>query len=180
MLKKLVAAILLLGLCLPYACEVRPIAGAWEEDLATAIGLGIPVLTAIAYAAHTFLPPLARFHERHGAQLHGLFRMVYFMLAGWYLSDALRDTTRFSDQIATFAALAGTGALLYWQQQRGTKAGRLPLLFLIISGIAAVSYFISLWGELQIGAWIVSASYGIAVAVEVQALAGAAKVTHGG
>jgi len=179
MLKKAVAAVLLLGLCLPYACDITPITGAWD-DLATAISLGIPIIVAVAYAAHTFLPPLARFHERHGAMLHGLFRMVYFMLAGWYLADALRDTTVGTDRYAILGALAGTGALLYWQQQRGTKAARLPLLLLIISGIAVVTCFTSLLDDLQVGAWVTTAAYLVAVALEAQTLAGAERVTHGG
>ena len=179
MFKKLVAAVLLLGLCLPYACDITPITGAWD-DLATAISLGVPMIVAIAYVAHVFLPPLARFHERHGAMLHGLFRMIYFVLAGWYFADALRDTTMGTDRWAMLGALAGTGALLYWQQQRGTKAARLPLLFLIIGGIAVVSYGISLLSDWQVGAWVTTGAYLVAVGLEARTLAGMERVTHGG
>ena len=180
MLKKLGAVVLLVGLCLPYTCSITPIIGVWD-DLAGAIGLGIPVLVAVAYGLHVLLPPIARFHERQGAGLHGLFRMIYFVLAGMYLGDALRDTTSTKDRLATAAALVATGALLYWQQQRGTKGQRLPLLFLMVFGIPAVMYFIStVPGGVQIGAWVLTAGYLIAVAVEVMELAKAAKITHGG
>lgn len=180
MLKKLAAVALLVGLCLPYTCDIRPITGAWD-DLAGAIGIGIPVLIGVAYSLHVLLPPLARFHERHGAMLHGLFRMVYFVLAGYYLADATGDATTARDRLAVVAGLVVTGALLYWEQQRGTKAQRLPLLLLLVFGIPAVSYFLStVPGGVQIGAWVVTAAYALAVALEVRDLAGAAPVTHGG
>src|SRR2546427_2353410 len=36
------------------------------------------------------VPALARFHERHGAGLHGIFRAVFFLLAGAYLMRGLQ------------------------------------------------------------------------------------------
>ncbi|MBI1967460.1 MAG: hypothetical protein HYS40_05685 [Gemmatimonadetes bacterium] len=180
MLRKLGAIVLLVGLCLPYTCDIRPITGAWD-DAASSVGVGIPVLVAVIYGLHTLVPVLARFHERHGQGLHGLLRMVYFVLAGFYLSDALRDTTSTKDQLATAAALAVTGTLLYWEQQRGTKGQRLPLLLLIVLGIPAISYFLStVPGGVQVGAWVLTAGYLIATVAEVRALAGSAKITHGG
>lgn len=180
MLKKLGAAVLLVGLCLPYSCDIIPITGVWD-DAASIVGLGLPVVIAVAYVAHTFLPPLARFHERHGALLHGVFRAVYFVLIGFYLGDALQDKSDRSDHWSTLITFAVTGALLYWQQGRGTKAQRLPLLLLIIFGIPAINYFVlTVWDGGQVGMWVLTAGYLLAVAAEVQALAPAGRVEHGG
>ena len=81
LLKKLAAALLLVGLVLPYGCDARPIAVLWSsgDDLALLFTVGVPVLAAIAYGLHALLPALARFHERHGAGLHGIFRAVFFL-----------------------------------------------------------------------------------------------------
>src|SRR5438034_5135359 len=74
LLKKLAAVLLLAGLGLPYGCDARPITVLWTSwsDPGTLFALGIPVLAALAYGLHSLLPPLARFHERHGAGLHGI------------------------------------------------------------------------------------------------------------
>lgn len=180
MLKKIGAAVLLVGLCLPYGCDITPITGVWD-DAASIVGLGIPVVIAVAYGAHTFLPPLARFHERNGALLHGLFRMVYCVLVGFYLGDALSDKSDRSDRWSTIITFAITGALLFWEQGRGTKAQRLPLLLLIIFGIPAINYFeLTVWDGAQVGMWVLTAGYLLAVGAEVRALASAAPVEHGG
>src|SRR2546427_6263281 len=85
------------------------------------------------------VPALARFHERHGAGLHGIFRAVFFLLAGAYLMRGLEGR---DDNFPWFwlIALLFCGGLLYWQQQRGTKTQRLPLLLLTIVGVPAVYY----------------------------------------
>jgi len=183
MLKKLAAALLLVGLCLPYSCDFRPITGAWEEA-ATIVGIGIPVIVAVAYALQAFVPRAARYFAANGQMLHGVLRMVYFALAGFYLGDATRDTTGTRDQIATGLALAATGALLYWLQQRGTKAERLPLLLMTAFGIAGLSYFLSTvsggFKDLQVGGWLVTAGFLLAVVAETRTLSRAPKITHGG
>lgn len=179
MLKKLAAALLAVGLVLPYGCGVRPITGAWD-GIEPSILIGIPVLVTIAYVLHTFLPPLARFHERNGPALHGLFRVVYFLMAGMYL----RETIEGGDDpwFLGVAALAVTGAILYWSQGRGTKAQRLPLLLLMVVGIPAVYYGLSglRTGDLQYGGWLVTAGWLLAVVAEVDGLRSAPRVSHGG
>lgn len=184
MFKKLAAVLLLVGLCLPYSCDVRPITGAWENS-ATTIGIGIPVIVAVAYGLQTLVARAARYFAAHGAMLHGLLRMAYFVLAGFYLGGATRDKTETKDQIATGLTLAATGALLYWLQQRGTKAERLPLLLLTTFGVAGLSNFLSTWvggglNDLQIGGWLVTAGFLIATVAEAMTLAKAARITHGG
>ena len=69
MLKKIGAALLAAGLVLPYGCDVRPITGVWS-DLPMVLLIGVPLLMAVAYILHTFIPPLARFHERIGPARH--------------------------------------------------------------------------------------------------------------
>jgi hypothetical protein len=179
MLKKLAAALLLVGLALPYGLGVRPITSAWD-GVEPALMIGIPVLITIAYVLHTFLPPLARFHERNGPALHGLFRVVYFVLAGMYVHDGIDGES--DGWVFWVAALVVTGGLLYWSQGRGTKAQRLPLLLLVVVGLPAVSYCLSGLdtGDLQAGGWMFTAAWVLAVAGEGAGLRGATKVAHGG
>jgi hypothetical protein len=177
MLRKLAAALLAAGLVLPYSCDVRPVEVLWSPDsVETWVALGIPVLVTLAYVLHNLVPPLARFHERHGALLHGLFRMVYFVLVGFYLNEAVSGEA--DAWVFPVIAIVATGALLYWQQRRGTKAQRLPLLLLGILGLAAIWQALATLdsGHLQIGGWLYSAGYALAVAVEIRALSGAPPV----
>src|SRR5216117_464003 len=111
MLKKIAAVLLLVGLVLPHSCGVRPVLGAWQ-GLATAIMFGIPVLVTIAYVLHQLAPALARFHERHGAALHGFFRAVCFILLGVYLGAALGEDAEPRSRIAVAVSFAVTSALL--------------------------------------------------------------------
>lgn len=179
MLKKLAAALLAVGLVLPYGCGVRPLTGAWD-GIEPSLLVGIPVLVTIAYVLHTFVPALARFHERNGPFLHGVFRVVYFMLAGMYLHETIGGGD--GPWFLGVAALVVTGAILYWSQGRGTKAGRLPLLLLMVVGLPAVYYGLSglRTGDLQYGGWLVTAGWLLAVGAEVDGLRGAPQVSHGG
>ncbi len=179
MLKKIAAGLLLVGLALPYSCNTRPIAGAWD-DLATVMMIGIPVLLAVVYALVALLPAFARFQERHGRALHGLGRAVFLALWGAYLYGGLEGEA--DGPLVWLAPLVVTGALLYWQQQRGTKTERLQLLRLTIVGLPAVLYFASglVSGGLQIGAWVVTAGWVLGVVAEVETLQRAPQVTHSG
>jgi hypothetical protein len=179
MLKKLAAALLLVGLALPYGGGVRPLTGVWD-GLEPGLMIGIPLVITVAYVLHTFLPPLARFHERNGPALHGVFRVVYFVLAGMYVHDGIDGES--DGWVFWVAALVVTGGLLYWSQGRGTKAQRLPLLLLVIVGLPAVSYcLITLdTGGLQAGGWMFTAGWVLAVGAEVAGLRGAPAVSHGG
>jgi hypothetical protein len=138
------------------------------------------VLAALAYALHVLLPPLARFHERYGAALHGALRALYFILVGGYLVGAVKGGI--DDRLFPLLAVALTGALLWWQQRRGTKAQRLPLLLLIVVGLPAINYFLGGFDtkDLKVGAWVFTAGYLLAVWLEVKDLRRAPPVTHGG
>jgi len=180
MLKKLAAVVLLVGLVLPHSCGVRPVVGAWD-GIGAIITFGIPVLVTIAYALHQLAPALARFHERHGAALHGFFRAVCLVLLGVYVGNALADDAEPRARIATAVSFVIASALLYWQQSRATKAQRLPLLLLTIVGVAAVYAFAGWVGDgLQYGGWVFTAGWLLAVGAEMSALRGAAPVSHGG
>ena len=180
MLRKLGAVLLMVGLSLPYGCDVRPITDVWGAGAKEALFIGIPVLLLIAYALHAFLPAIARFHERNGPMLHGLLRAVYFAIVGGYLWTVADDSEGWP---ALIGSVAVTGALLLWQQGRGTKAQRLPLLLLTAAGVPVVLYFadVVLGGDgLQIGGWVLTAGYAVAVVAEVLALRGAPPIQHGG
>jgi hypothetical protein len=179
-LKKLAAVVLLVGLVLPHSCGVRPVLGAWD-GIGMIITFGIPVLVTIAYALHQFVPAVARFHERHGAALHGFFRAVCLVLLGVYVGNALADDAEPRARIATVVSFVIAGTLLFWQQSLATKAQRLPLLLLTIVGVAAVYAFVGWVGDgLQYGGWVFTAGWLLAVGAEIDGLRGAPRVSHGG
>jgi len=180
MFKRLAAVVLLVGLVLPHSCGVSPLFGAWQ-GVATAIMFGIPVLVTIAYVLHHLAPALARFHERHGAALHGFFRAVCFILLGVYVGAALDEDSELRARIATGVSLVLTLALLLWQQGRATKAQRLPLLLLTVVGVGATWAFVAYVGDgMQAGGWVFTVGWLLAVGAEVNGLRGAALVEHGG
>src|SRR5437016_1549106 len=113
MLRKIGAALVAVGLFLPYSPDVRVIASVWH-NAAEVLFQGFPVLLAFVYVLHTFAPPLARFHQRHGQGLHGALRMVYFVLAGAYLATATAGRADWPALGPVLAALVITGGLLYW------------------------------------------------------------------
>jgi len=125
MLRKIGAALVAVGLFLPYSPDVRVIASVWH-NAAEVLFQGFPVLLAFVYVLHTFAPPLARFHERHGQALHGSLRMVYFVLVGAYLATATAGRADWPALGPVLAALVVTGGLLYWGQGRGQE-GAIPV-----------------------------------------------------
>jgi hypothetical protein len=181
MLKKLAALILLVGLCLPYGCDVRPITGVWH-DVPSLLFLGIPVVATVIYVLHSLVPVLAAFHERHGRLLHGIFRLVYFGLLGGYLAFAVTGRDGWPGKLETAAALIVTGVLFVWQQNRGTTGARLPLLLLTAVGVPEVAYLIVFLrdGPVQIGGWVFTAGWLLGVLAEARVLAAAPTMPHGG
>jgi hypothetical protein len=181
MLKRLAALLLLVGLCLPYGCDVRPITGVWH-DLASILFLGIPVITTVIYCLHTLLPPLAAFDDRNAAVLHAVFRVVYFGLVGGYLAFAVKHRDDMPGLIDTAIALVVTGVLIVWQERRGTKAARLPLLLLTAVGVPEVAYLAALLpgGDVRVGAWVFTAGWVLGVFAEIQTLAAAPIIAHSG
>ena len=180
MLKRLAAVVFVIGLVLPHSCGISPLRGSWDGILA-AIMFGIPVLVTIAYAFHQLVPALARFDERHGAALHGLFRALCLVLLGVYLGWVLGDDIEQRDRTATAVTWVIAAGLLVWQQGRGSKAQRLPLLLLTIVGTGAIYAFARFVGDgLQYGGWVFTAGWLLAVIAEVDGLRGAAAVEHGG
>lgn len=181
MLRKLAALALLAGLCLPYGCNTRPITGVWH-DIPTILFLGVPVIAAVIYGFHTLLPPLARLHEEHARALYALFRIVYFGLVGGYLAFAVTKRQNWPGPVETAVALVVTGVLFVWQQGRGTRSARLPLLLLTAVGVPAAAFLVGFLreGDLQIGGWVLTAGWVLGVATEAQVLSAAPIVAHGG
>lgn len=181
MLKRLGALTLAVGLCLPYGCDVRPITGVWHDVPAVAL-LGVPVLATVIYVLHTLVPTLAAFHERHSRTLHGIFRVVYYALLGGYLAFAVTKRDRWPGPIEVAAALMVTGVLAVWPQHRGTSAARLPLLLLTVVGVPEVAYLVGFLrqGGLQVGGWVFTAGWVLAVIAEAHVLAAAPPVAHSG
>jgi hypothetical protein len=179
MLRKVAAALLLIGLVLPYSCGARPVVVAWD-DLPTVMLLGIPIIAAVAYALVALVAALARFQERHGRTMHAAGRALFLALWGAYLYAGLKGDS--DGPLEWLVPLAVTGALLYWQQQRGTKTERLQLLRLTVVGLPVVMYLVSglISGGLQPGAWVLTAGWVLGVVAEVQTLQRAPKVAHTG
>lgn len=186
LLKKLGAVLLLVGLLLPYGWGVRPVTTLWPgvgaDEFRTLVMSGVPVLAALLYVAHALLRPVTLSLERHGPALHGALRAVYFILAGVYVGTALVEGASVDARLAALAAAGFTGLLLYWQQQRGSKAQRLPLLLLTVSGLALVYGWVlaGVRGSFDYGAYVVTAGFVLAAASEVTALRALPKITHGG
>jgi len=179
MLKKLAAGLMLVGLALPYSCGARPVVIAWD-DLPTVMLIGIPVIAALAYALVTFVAPAARFQERHGRTMHAVGRGIFLALWGAYLYAGLKGDS--DGPLEWIVPVVVTGALLYWQQQRGTKTERLQLLRLTVVGLPVVMYLVSglISGGLQVGAWVLTGGWVIGVVAEVETLQRAPKVAHSG
>src|SRR3989449_6699305 len=181
MLKKIGAVLLAIGLFLPYG-PARIITIVWQ-GVPTILFSGVPVLMTIAYILHSFVPPLARFHQRYGQGLHGLFRVVFFVLAGAYLAMSLaKEHAGWPAHLHVIVALVVTGGLLYWGQGRGTKAERLPLLLLICAGVPTIAYFLDAVhaGDLMYGGWVFTAGYFVAAAGGIQGARAGPKIAHGG
>jgi len=181
MLRKFAAVILAVGLCLPFGCDVRPISGVWT-DVPAILFLGIPVVTTLIYVLHTLVPPLAAFHERHARRLHAVLRIAYFGLAGAYLAFAVTKREGWPGLIAAAGALVVTGGALTWQQGRGTKATRVPLLLLLCAGVPAVAFLVEFLreGGLQIGGWVYTGGWLLALFAETQVLKVQPTIAHGG
>jgi hypothetical protein len=178
MLRKLAAALVLAGLCLPYACDVRPLTGVWDSG-ANAAMLGVPVLAALLYVLQEFLPPLAAVIERRGPAAHGALRAIFLLFAGAHILDAIQEDADTGDRLGVAAALLVTGAVLVWQQGRGTKAQRVPLLLLGILGWPVVRLLVVLELDLQIGGWLITAGWGLAVLEEMRLLRATPPIAHG-
>src|SRR5256885_12289122 len=151
---------LAIGLFLPYG-PARIITIVWQ-GVPTILFSGVPVLITIAYVLHAFVPPLARFHQRYGQALHGFFRMVFFVLAGAFFATASAGRAGWPVLLHVIVALAITGGLLYWEQGRGTKTERLPLLLLVCVGVPLIAYFLDTLhaGALLYGGWGFTAGSG--------------------
>jgi hypothetical protein len=176
LLAKLAALVIVGGLLLPFLAPAL-ILSVWS-NAATAVFSGIPVIAAVAYALHTFIPPLARFHERNGPLLHGILRATYLILAGGYLQAGL--TNELEAWPTWVSALVVSGAIVWWPQRRGTKAQRLPLLLLACTALPAVQYFVI--GMLTMfphpGGMLLTGGLGLAILAEALRLRGATRVAE--
>lgn len=181
MLKKLAALVLLAGLFLPYGCGVRPMTGVWS-GAGSVVFVGIPVLLGVVYILHALLPPVADLIEHRGQVVHGVLRLCYFLLAGAYLAMAITKADGWPGPIDVAVMLVVTGTLFYWEQGRGTKAGRVPLLLLMCFGVPEVAYVTGFLreGGLQIGGFVVTGGWLAALLAETWVLAGAPRIAHGG
>src|SRR2546425_5947870 len=110
------------------------------------------------------------------------YTTLFRSLAGGFFATASAGRAGWPVLLHVIVALAITGGLLYWEQGRGTKTERLPLLLLVCVGVPLIAYFLDTVhaGALLYGGWVFTAGYAVAVVGEVLALKAAPKVAHGG
>jgi uncharacterized protein (DUF983 family) len=179
MLLKLAAAVVLTGLCLPYAGDVRPVAGIWGSPASAAL-LGVPMLAAVLYVFRELVPPVARAFDGHGPAAHGVLRVTFIVLAATVLLKAIQADATPSQRLGIAVALLLAGGVLAWQQGRGTTAQRVPLLLLAIVGIPVVGLAVVRQFELQPGGWILTGGWALAVLEEMRLLRATPAIGHGG
>jgi hypothetical protein len=111
-----------------------------------------------------------------------VLRIVYFGLAGGYLAFAVTRREGWPGLIAAAAALVVTGGALTWQQGRGTKATRVPLLLLLCAGVPEIAFLVDFLreGGLQTGGWVYTAGWLLALFGETQVLKVQPTIAHGG
>jgi len=165
MLRKLAAVVVLVGLCLPYACDSRAITSVWGT-VPDAVMFGIPVLAAVCYGVLRLVPAVTMGVGRVGPPLFALLRVLYILLAGAYLLSAVRQAASATERVGVALALLVTGVVLVWQGGKGTTAQRVPLLLLAILGLAVVDLLVLTQLELQAGGWLVTAGWILAVLEE--------------
>ncbi len=180
MLRKLAAVLVLVGLGLPYAGDVRPVTDAWQGSAADVLRLAVPLLAATLYGLRELAAPIAAALERGGPTVHGALRATYLVLAGGFLLAVLGQDTPKSERLGVAVALLVTGVLLVWQQGRGTKAQRVPLLLLAIVGLPALVFPVATRFGLQVGGWLVTGGWVLGIIEEVRLLRATPPVVRGG
>lgn len=69
--------------------------------------------------------------------------------------------------------------MLVWQQGRGTKAQRVPLLLLGVLGIPVVDMLVRVELDLKVGGWLLTAGWVLAVIEESRLLQATPPIVHG-
>jgi hypothetical protein len=177
MLRKLAAVLLLIGLCTPHSCDVRPIEQLVPRSGADPWGLfllGIPVLAALVYVAFALLPAAARGIRAHGAAVRGVASGLFHLLSlGYLVMQYLDSRGRAKVDAAgwTFLVLAlvWSSGLIFWSRTRGEKADQAPLVLLALVGLPVVFFF---WppSALKAGGWVLTTGYLMAVLAETREL----------
>jgi len=177
MLRKIAAVLLLIGLCTPYSCDVRPVSLLAPKAGGDPWGYPatlIPVLAAMVYVAISLLPGAGAWAGRRGATIRGLLAVLFGVMAGAWLVGQMgdargREHIDVSDWTMLAAGLAWSVGLLLWTRRRGASADQVPLMLLAILGLPVVFCFYPPSG-LRYGGWILTAGYFLAVVAEARAL----------
>ena len=170
MLRRIAAVLLLVGLCLPYSCDVRPITGVWEDSWAI-VTAGIPLVALILWC----LDALIGFTRRLGAASIRAARralgIVFVAVTGALLYMVL--DSRPSRMVIGLGSVAIAGVFLNVLARRGDRTGRIAPWLLAIAGVSEAAFLSGLFPkDLQAGGWILAAGFALAIAAEWRETAG--------
>jgi hypothetical protein len=176
MLKKIAAVLILIGLCTPYSCNVRPIGTLIprsQDEIGGLFFYGIPTLAGLAYVAWVFFPGVRAWVRRREAPLRKVLLGLFLLLALGFVAveaDDLRTRTQIDvENWASLAlALLWGGGIIAWTRRWGKDADSVPPLLLAVLGIPLIRFFWPPSGR-QYGAWILASGYVLAVLTEARA-----------
>ena len=182
MLRKIAAVLLLVGICLPYSCDVRPVTGAWTTG-GGAVAAGIPLLALVAWCLDALLGALLGFTRRMPVgEIRAARRVVsviFIVVTGWLLVMAFDNKPKMV--AIQIGAVAITAAFLNVLARRGDRTGQIAPWLLAVAGVSEAAFLAGLFpGELQVGGWILAAGFVLAIVAEWRETAGGPAPGEGG
>ncbi len=164
MLRRIAAVLLLVGLCLPYSCNVRPITGVWGNP-GSIVAAGIPLLALLLWC----LDALIGFTRRMGAARVRAARralgLVFIAVTGALLY-MIFDSKPMRAAIG-LGSVAIAAAFLNVLARRGDRTGRIAPWLLAIAGVSEAAFLSSEFPKnLESGGWILVVGFALAIAAE--------------
>ncbi len=164
MLRKIAGALLLIGLCLPYSCDVRPITGVWGNP-GSIVAAGIPLVALILWCLDALIGLARRMRPESVRAARRALVIVFIAVTGALLYMVL-DSRPMQAAIG-LGSVAIAAAFLNLLARRGDRSGRIAPWLLAIAGVSEAAFLSSeLPRNLQPGGWILAAGFALAIAAE--------------